>query len=156
MPPNQFAQVRSCTPGVLLIVSAWLVGIEKMSDVDRIVTMRVEELASVPALKPSSTARSAANRNTAIATLRMVSAVRRLLRRALFSTRPRNFIAVPGDPERVAPHDVSNRPDPPDPPDPPDLPDPRLLDERALLQMQEVRRALRRVRIVRHHHDRLL
>src|SRR5438874_1699605 len=146
MPPNQFAQVRSCTPGVLLIASAWLVGIEKMSDVDRIVTMRVEELASVPALKPSSTARSAANRNTAIATLRMVSAVRRLLRRALFNTRPRNFIAVLGDPERVALHDVLGDPErvalhdvPGDPErvalhDVPDLPDPRLLDERALLQ----------------------
>src|SRR5258708_1139208 len=29
MPPNQFAQVTSCTPGVLLIPSPWLVGIEK-------------------------------------------------------------------------------------------------------------------------------
>ena len=35
MPPNQFAQVTSCTPGVLLIVSAWLIGIWKISDVER-------------------------------------------------------------------------------------------------------------------------
>src|SRR5207253_6385068 len=96
MPPNQFAHVMSCTPGVFLIVSAWLVGIEKMSDVDRMVTMRVDELASVPALKPSRTARSAAKRNTAMATLMIVSAVRRLLRRALFKTRPRNFIGISG------------------------------------------------------------
>ena len=48
--------------------------------------MRVDELASAPALKPSSTARSDANRNTAIATLKTVSSVRRLLRRALFRT----------------------------------------------------------------------
>ena len=47
--------------------------------------MRVDELASAPALKPSSTARSDANRNTAIATLSTVSAVRRLLRRALLT-----------------------------------------------------------------------
>ena len=95
MPPNQFAQVTSRTPGVLWIASAWLVGIEKISDVERIVTMRVDELASAPALKPSSTARSEANRNTAIATLMMVSSVRRLLRRALFRTRPMNFMCSP-------------------------------------------------------------
>jgi hypothetical protein len=85
----------SWTPGVLLIASAWLVGIWNISDVDRMVTIRVEELASAPALKPSSTARSEANRNTAIATLKMVSNVRRLLRRALFSTRPMNFMMAP-------------------------------------------------------------
>ena len=55
-----------------------------MSDVERIVTIRVDELPAAPALKPSSTARSEANRKTAIATLSTVSAVRRLLRRALF------------------------------------------------------------------------
>src|SRR5262245_37496488 len=93
MPPNQLAQVRSRTPGVLRIASAWLVGIGKISDVDRIVTIRVDELASAPALKPSITARSEANRNTAIATLITVRSVRRLLRRALFSTSPMNFIA---------------------------------------------------------------
>src|SRR5262245_4761584 len=92
MPPNQFAQVRSCTPGVFLIVPAWLVGIVKISDVDRIVMMRVDELAAAPALKPSKTARKAANRNTAMATLITVRAVRRLLRRALFRTRPSNFM----------------------------------------------------------------
>jgi hypothetical protein len=46
-------------------------------------------------LKPSITARSDANRNTAIATLITVSSVRRLLRRALFSTSPMNFISPP-------------------------------------------------------------
>ena len=50
MPPNQLAQVMSCTPGMLLICSAWLVGIENISEVDRSVTMRVEELPSAPAL----------------------------------------------------------------------------------------------------------
>jgi len=43
-----------------LISSAWLVGIENISDVDRSVTMRVDELASAPALNPSSTARNEA------------------------------------------------------------------------------------------------
>src|SRR5438105_4391631 len=95
MPPNQLAHVTSCTPGVLLIASAWLVGIEKNNDVDRCVTMRVDELASVAALKPSRTARSDTKRNTATATLRIVRNVRRLLRRALFSTRPRNFMPAP-------------------------------------------------------------
>ena len=70
----------------------WLDGIEKMSDVERIVTIRVDELASAPALKPSSMARSEANRNTAIATLNTVSAVRRLLRRALFRIKPISFM----------------------------------------------------------------
>src|SRR5205809_5445610 len=102
MPPNQLAQVMSWTPGVDLIASAWLVGIEKMSDVDRIVTIRVDELASAPALKPSSTARSEAKRNTAMATLITVNSVRRLLRFALFRTRLMNFIRVPGGPKRAA------------------------------------------------------
>ena len=44
----------------------------KINDVDRMVTIRVEELPSVAALKPSRTARSAANRKTASATLRIV------------------------------------------------------------------------------------
>src|SRR5437660_6728149 len=88
----------SRTPGVLLITSPWLVGIEKNSDVERTVTMRVDELASVAAWKPSRTARRAAKRNTAIATLITVSAVRRLLRRALLKTRPTNFIGVSSRP----------------------------------------------------------
>src|SRR6266508_4086733 len=92
MPPNQFAQVRSRTPGVPLISSPWLLGMLKIIDVDRIVTTRVDELAAATASNPSSTARSDANRNTAIATLIIVSAVRRLLRRALFRTRERYFI----------------------------------------------------------------
>src|SRR5437588_13091865 len=76
----------------------------KIIDVALIVTMRVDELASETAAKPSSTARSAAKRNTAIATLNIVSAVRRLLRRALIRTRPMNFIAISGGPERAALH----------------------------------------------------
>src|SRR5258705_4665350 len=100
-----------------------------MSDVERIVTMRVEELASAPALKPSSTARSAAKRNTAIATLITVRNVRRLLRFALFRTRPRNFMM-------------------------PSLPDLLRFDQRALFEVQHTFSALRGVRVVRHHHDR--
>src|SRR5256885_13783999 len=115
MPPNQFAHVTSCTPGVFLVTSAWLVGMLKIIDVDRMVTMRVAELAAATAAKPSSTARNEANRNTAIATLSIVSVVRRLLRRALFSTRWMNFI---GRLHR------------------------RLRDQRAFLQVQHVRRAL--------------
>src|SRR6266540_2331665 len=92
MPPNQFAHVISWTPGVARMASPWLVGIEKINDVERIVTMRVEELASAPALKPSSTARNEAKRNTAIATLITVRNVRRLLRFALLITSPRNFM----------------------------------------------------------------
>src|SRR3989440_4979861 len=92
MPPNQFAHVTSCTPGMPRMTSAWLVGMLKIIDVERIVTTRVDELASATALKPSSTARSDANRKTAIATLRIVSAVRRLLRRALLRTSRANFI----------------------------------------------------------------
>ena len=98
MPPNQFAQVTSCTPGVLLIASVWLVGMLKIIDVERMVTRRVDELAADTASKPSSTERSAANRNTASATLIIVSAVRRLLRRALLRTRPMNFMSLPGGP----------------------------------------------------------
>ena len=61
---------------------------EKNSEVDRWVTMRVDELASTAAEKPSSTARRDANRKTAIATLSTVRMVRRLLRRALLITSP--------------------------------------------------------------------
>src|SRR5205823_4835745 len=96
--------------GVLRITSPWLVGIEKIIEVDRIVTIRVAELAADTASNPSSTARSAENRNTATATLRIVSAVRRLLRRALFNTRPMNFIACSSSA-------VSGLPDLPDLPD---------------------------------------
>src|SRR5213593_619428 len=92
MPPNQFAHVTSCTPGMPRMTSAWLVGMLKIIDVERIVTTRVDELASATASKPSRTARSDANRKTAIATLRIVSAVRRLLRRALLRTSRANFI----------------------------------------------------------------
>src|SRR5262245_11234677 len=92
MPPNQFAHVRSSTPAVLRMPLAWLVGIEKISEVERIVMIRVEELPSVAALKPSRRARSDANRKTASATLTIVSTVRRLLRRALFRIRGRNFM----------------------------------------------------------------
>jgi hypothetical protein len=56
------------------------------------VTIRVDELASTAAEKPSSTARSDANRKTAIATLSTVRMVRRLLRRALLITSQRNFM----------------------------------------------------------------
>src|SRR5947207_5026416 len=98
----------SRTPGVLLMASVWLVGIEKKREVERTVTSRVDELASVAALKPSSTARNAEKRNTAIATLITVSAVRRLLRRAPLKIKPMNF--------------MSYLPDPPDRPDLPDLP----------------------------------
>src|SRR3954447_20072661 len=100
MPPNQLAQVMSCTSGVLLTVSAWDVGMLKIIDVERIVTRRVEELAADTASKPSSTARSAENRNTARATLIIVSAVRRLLRRALLNTRLRNFMMCSYPPAR--------------------------------------------------------
>src|SRR4249920_2165724 len=94
MPPNQLAHVMSCTPGVPLTISACDEGMLKIIEVERIVTRRVEELAADTASKPSSTARSAENRNTASATLIIVSAVRRLLRRALFNTRLRNFMTV--------------------------------------------------------------
>ena len=67
---------------------------EKISDVERMVTMRVDELPAAPALKPSSTARSDANRKTATATLSTVSAVRRLLRRALFRIRRQELHAA--------------------------------------------------------------
>src|SRR4051812_3727372 len=105
MPPNQFAQVMSRTPGVERIASPWLVGMLKIIEVERMVTMRVAELAADTASNPSRTARSDAKRNTATATLIIVSAVRRLLRRALFITSPTNFISF-------------SRPDPPDLPDP--------------------------------------
>src|SRR6187455_622865 len=95
MPPNQLAQLMSCTPGVWRIRSPTLVGIEKIIDVERIVTMRVDELPAAPALKPSSTARRDANRKIAIATLITVSAVRRLLRVAFLMMRPRNFMSGP-------------------------------------------------------------
>src|SRR3954452_6439402 len=95
MPPNQFAQVMSCTPGVPFTISACDVGMLKIIDVDRMVTRRVDELAADTASKPSSTARSDEKRNTASATLIIVSAVRRLLRRALLKTRPTNFMPSP-------------------------------------------------------------
>src|ERR1700720_1506503 len=84
----------SRTPGVFLMVSPWLVGIEKISDVERMVTMRVDELASAAPLKPSRMARKDAKRKTAMATLSTVSAVRRLLRRAFFRISPMNFMSA--------------------------------------------------------------
>src|SRR5438477_4978845 len=131
MPPNQLAQVTSWTPGVDRITSVCEVGMLKIIDVDRIVTMRVAELAADTESKPSSTARSAENRNTATATLITVSSVRRLLRAALFSTSPKNFIAS-------------------------SLPDLLRFDQRALFEMERPLRAFGRVRIVSHHDDRLL
>src|SRR6266508_5932812 len=116
------------------------IGIWNISDVDRIVTTRVDEAASAPALKPSSTARSAAKRNTAIATLITVSSVRRLLRFALLRTRLRNFM-VRSLPDLL---------------DPRDLPDLLRFDERALLEVQDALGALRGMGVVRHHHDGLL
>jgi hypothetical protein len=62
----------------------------KIIDVERMVTTRVAELAADTASKPSNTARSAENRNTATATLIIVNAVRRYARLALFRTRARN------------------------------------------------------------------
>src|SRR4030088_1475420 len=103
MPPNQLAQVMSCTPGVLLIVSACEVGMLKIIDVEGMVARHVAELAADTASKPSSTARSAENRKTASATLIMVSAVRRLLRRALLSTRLMNFMTVAPPVRRACP-----------------------------------------------------
>jgi len=94
MPPNQFAYVTSRTPGVFLMCSKWLYGIEKISDVERIVTVRVEELAAAAALNASSTEYSVANRNTAIDTLSSVSAVRRLLRVAVLRRSVANFMIV--------------------------------------------------------------
>src|SRR5689334_17499662 len=127
MPPNQFANVTSRTPAVDLIASPWLVGMLKIIDVDRMVTMRVAELAADTASKPSRIARSDEKRKTATATLIIVRAVRRLLRRALFSTRPMNFISSLLLADRR-----------------------RLLDERALFEVQKMRGALGGVRIVRH------
>src|SRR5262245_53235256 len=139
-----------------LMVSRWLIGIWNISDVERIVTTRVDEAASAPALKPSRTARSAANRKTAIATLITVSSVRRLLRLALFNMRPRNFTSTsyPTRLRSLAPNELRRgRPalytDP--------LPN-RLLSlyERPFFEVQDAFGALRGVRIVRHHHNRLL
>src|SRR5215510_11005744 len=95
MPPNQFAQLTSSTPGVERIVCRCEVGIEKIIEVERIVTTRVAELAAETAENPSRTARSDEKRNTASATLNVVRIVRRLLRLALFRTRPTNFMASP-------------------------------------------------------------
>src|SRR5215471_5962562 len=98
----------------------------KIIDVERMVTTRVAELAAATASKPSRIARNAPNRNTATATLIIVRAVRRLLRRALFITSPMNFISTsaPASPDLL------------DPPDLPDLPARRrLFDERAFLEV---------------------
>src|SRR5262249_28775354 len=144
MPPNQFAQVMSCTPGVLRMISPWLVGIEKIIEVDLMVTSRCAELAADTAWNPSSTARSAENRNTASATLRIVSAVRGLLRRALLTTRPRNFIRTLHErpPEPAALH--TPRPYPTRPTGSTILrTHAGLLNQRSLLQVQQVRRARR-------------
>src|SRR3954471_24748038 len=109
----------------------------KIIDVERMVTRRVEELAADTASKPSSTARSAENRNTASATLIIVNAVRRLLRRALLRMRPTNFMIALPPALRALPLD-------------------HLLHQRALLEVQQVGGSLGRVRVVRHHHDGLL
>src|SRR3954451_10115019 len=122
MPPNQLAQVTSSTPAVLRIRSACDVGMLKIIDVERIVTMRVAELAADTASKPSRMARSEANRKTARPTLIIVNAVRRLLRRALFRTRPMNFMAG----LRGSNSAQGRR---------------GLFDQRALLEVQQVRRA---------------
>src|SRR6476620_7701702 len=92
MPPNQFAHVMSRTPDIDLMVSAWLIGMLKIIDVDRIVMIRVAELAATALLKPSRIAVRAEKRNTAMATLSIVSAVRRLLRRAPLRMRATNFM----------------------------------------------------------------
>src|SRR3954451_1654604 len=131
MPPNQLAQVTSSTPAVLRIRSACDVGMLKIIDVERIVTMRVAELPADTASNPSRMARSEANRKTARPTLIIVNAVRRLLRRALFRTRPMNFMAVLSSAGRRR----------------------GLFDQRAFLEVQQVRCAFGGVRIVRHHHD---
>src|SRR6478672_11364468 len=94
----------------------------KIIEVERIVTRRVEELAAETESKPSRTARSAENRNTASATLIIVRAVRRLLRRALLKTKFKYFITcvLPALYDRPLDH---------------------LFDQRALFEVQQVRRA---------------
>ena len=82
MPPNQLAQVVSCTSGVLLMISAWDVGILKIIDVERIVTRRVEELAADPAANPPGAAGSAGTRDTARGTRSAANDVRRWSRGA--------------------------------------------------------------------------
>ena len=151
MPPNQFAQVTSLHAGRALdrlgVARRHAEDHRRRADGDD-----ARRRTARPTPRRSRRARRAAtaNRNTAIATLIIVSAVRRLLRRALFRTRPMNFMSSSGGPGRSS----RNRP--------PTLLDRSiayrcaLLDQRALLEVQEVRGALGRVRIVRHHHDRLL
>src|SRR3954469_7720801 len=137
MPPNQLAQVTSSTPAVLRIRSACDVGMLKIIDIEGIVKMRVAELAADTASNPSRMARSEANRKTARPTLIIVNAVRRLLRRALFRTRPMNFMVV-----LSAANSADRRRG--------------LFDQRPFLEVQQVRCAFGGVRIVSHHHDRLL
>src|SRR6266481_5694590 len=110
------------------------------------VTMRVDELASAAALKPSRMARRDAKRKTAMATLNTVSAVRRLLRRALFRISPMNFMSsalsfqLSAHLSHLGARALRLG----------------LLDEGALLQMEDASRAFGRMRVVGHHHDRLL
>ena len=93
----------SCTPGVDRIVSTWLVGIGKISDVDADRhDARRRARRRRTASKPSSTARSDANRNTAIATLSIVSAVRRLLRLRALQHETDEFHDVPPTSSRLA------------------------------------------------------
>src|SRR5580765_4970892 len=94
-------------PGVERMASRCELGMLKIIDVERMVTTRVAELAADTASKPSNTARRAENRNTATATLIIVNAVRRLLRLALFSTRPRNFTSTSYPTRLRSPHRTS-------------------------------------------------
>src|SRR5690242_19928927 len=108
-----------------------------MSEILLRVTRRVSLPTLIEACSVSSTPRSAQNRNSAIITLSIVRIVRRLLRPRFTSTSESRLIVSSSG----RAHDGIRA---------------ALGLEHALLEVQAPARALGGVRVVRHHHDRLL
>src|SRR5947208_2061727 len=118
-PPNQLAKATDATPGTCRIFCAYVKGIENTSDTALRVMRRADELAFAPAYQASTIVRSKPNAVIATIMPTTVRIVRSLWRSAFFSTRSATYM-------RFA----------------------RLMDEHALLEMDQSVRRFGRLRIV--------
>src|SRR6185437_16725215 len=158
MPPNQFAQPTPSTPSICLIFCAYESGSENTSDTELRVTRRADELAFAPAYQASTIVRSMPNAAIATTMPTIVSVVRSLCRKVLRRTSSGTNIvagcrqfgsgaAVGSTSASVVMFIVRARRA--------CCVVPSSIDEHALLEMHDPVCLLGRLRVVRHHDDRL-
>src|SRR5688500_7073795 len=126
-PPNHWLHITRSTPGTDSICGSRRIGSDCVNDTRACVTSRVAPTKSAPAENSTFTACSKPNNRNAVTIESRVRTVRVFFRQRLAMTNPVRVTAGSGSG--------------------------RLLEELALLEVQDAARELRGFRVVRHHHD---